>query len=153
MYLLLTDIFKEIQPINEQVDSINCGGCGVFAEHLYDLFIKLGHKPELAIITNSKKDMDKRVKGIPWENYPSITHIVVKVDKYYMDNSGVFDKIEDVPGYGFWGNELCTDLTIETLKEWTSWSSLWNDTFDRKHIKTIAKKINEVYEKFAQLEK
>lgn len=152
MYLLVNSIFEEIKPINVKVRYIHCGGCGVFAEHLYDLFAKLGHKPKLVIITNSAKDMDKRVKGKAYTSYPSLKHIIIKIDKYYVDNLGVYAKVENVP-YFDGKSECCKSLTIDKLREWNGNASMWNDTFNRKHISTITKKINNVYKKFAKIEK
>lgn len=150
---LITWLFEQYQTINEKVPYINHGGCGIFAEKLYILLCSLNLKPKLIIITDNSLGMDERVKGAGYctkHGYAFITHIVIKLNGKYIDSTGIYkttDAICDYHKYSFRERQVSTTLTLEKLKEWNADVMQWNRKFNRKHIKTIEKKLNDCYKK------
>lgn len=140
MYFLKPqEAFREL---NECVPHINCGGCGIFAEHLYTALVALGKKPSLVIITDNSYYMRKRIESGKKNSNSTLYHIVVKLGKYYYDNNGVYDEYHIKNMY--WGaNELC-EIEIDRLKELNENPRGWNSLFDREfipHIKTRLEKL------------
>lgn len=145
---LITWLFEQYQTINEKVGNINCGGCGIFAEKLFILLINLGLKPKLIVLTENKKGMDDRILNNNYRAY--ITHIVIKLGNRYIDSLGLYKTIDEIRlkhGYSIWECRISTKLTLDKLKEWNKDAGIWNRKFDRNHIKTIEKKLNECYKK------
>jgi hypothetical protein len=147
MYLLAKKILNEYQDINDTLPSLNRGGCGIFAEKLYDLYLRLGYKPIIILITDSLEGMKMRLESDN-QYYASIIHIVIKVEDYYIDSNTVSKDRNDI---GFTYGEICLDLTIDKLREWNSTASLWNRCFDRDDIGYISEKIENIYKKFGEM--
>lgn len=156
-FKLLTLLFELFADINEKVPRLNYGGCGVFAEKLYHLLCGLGLNPKLIVITDNAKGMNERVKGYDkWSfkyGYASITHIVVRVGRYYIDSTGIYKSIVFVcefHKYRETQRQVSTRLTIDVLEKWNAQPYIWNDSFNRRHIKTIEKKLAECYKTVEQ---
>jgi hypothetical protein len=150
-FKLITFLYEQFVDINEKVPRINHGGCGVFAEKLYMVLCNLGLTPKLIVITDNRKGMNERVKGEDnWSDkfgYASITHIVVKIGKHYVDSTGIYSSVKYVcehHAYRISIREVSTTLTIDTLKDWNNNPYIWNDSFNRRHIKTIENKLEKV---------
>jgi hypothetical protein len=144
------------QTITKKVRRINSGGCGIFAEYLYKVFIGLGLSPKLVVITNDVEQMNTRIEytktnGIDaWELRNSIIkHIMVYVGGKYIDCEGLYDCYKLV---GYSKTDSITDLlSIEVLEIWNKDTTIWNETFNRvKNTKLIEKKFKEINEKVVQ---
>jgi hypothetical protein len=139
-------LVEQYSSINEKVPYINHGGCGVFAEKLYNIMRNIGLKPQLVVITNNRIEMDKRIRGEA-HNYGSIIHIVVKIHGKYVDSTGVYKSIAAVADYHKYPlkeREVSTLLTTDVLANWNSQRYFWNERFNRKYIKTIEDKLEKV---------
>lgn len=155
---LITWLFEQYQTINEKVPYINEGGCGIFAEKLFNLLTSLSLNPKLIVLTNNRIGMDKRIGGMEGYSrlygYASITHIVVKLNDKYIDSTGIYETIKAISHvHKYKPNETYTSLklTIDKLMEWNAEPYMWNDNFNRKHIKRIENKLNECYKKYEKV--
>jgi hypothetical protein len=141
-YTLLEGLHQEYYNINSKLPYLNCGGCGIFAEHLYGILVELGYKPTLVVITNSANGMDELIEGkIKWVNCDAnIKHIVIAVNGVYMDSKVI---TQAVKGFGYSVCSETTDkLSIEVLKKWNRDLSMWNDTFNRNEEYLIVKRLH-----------
>jgi hypothetical protein len=131
-------VFNEYtNTIVNRVEYINCGGCGIFAENLYNLLTSFDIKAELMVITNNKAEMIKRIKGEHNDNWKAtVRHIVVKVGRNYIDCKQVVD---DWGGFGYEDSEI-TKVPIDKVKEWNRDVYMWNDLFDRRKHKPVIEK-------------
>lgn len=146
---IATLLYNEYKPINEKVNHIDCGGCGVFAEHLYKVLTKLGIECKLVVITGNVPSMNRRIKGLPRKRncgYGYIEHIMVEVDKMFIDHDGIAKRgLRDTLYSGIY--KTTRILTIDVLEKWNADPNIWNDMFNREHISTIEEKLKECYEK------
>lgn len=141
---LLDTLHEMVKPINQRVPYINCGGCGIFAEHLYNALSQLKLKPKLVVLTNDRVMMIKRIKGKANFDDANIKHIVIRVGEWYIDSKQMILSIE---GFGYSGSQFTDSLPIEVLTKWNKNYEQWNDTFDREKEYLILKKINEAKNK------
>lgn len=140
---LLKTLYNEYVNINSKLPTLNMGGCGLFAEHLYNVLVDLGFNPKLVIITNDPKEMEQLINNEihHTECMTSIRHIVVKVDRYYIDSKLITSNV-DMFGYG--RNSRYTDkLSVDVLSEWNKDIERWNDAFDRNKEYLIIKRLNQ----------
>jgi hypothetical protein len=76
------------------------------------------------------------------ENGIFLSHVMIKVKKYFIDGSGVFKGYDNTE----WTHRsVVTKLKIEQLKTLVSSPDGWNDKFDRKHMPKIKKLVNKVF--------
>ena len=61
---LIAWLFEQYQILNERIPYINEGGCGIFAEKLFNILTSLGLNPKLIVLTNNRIGMDKRIAGM-----------------------------------------------------------------------------------------
>ena len=131
--------------INKEVPNINYGGCGIFAEHLYYILIKLGVNCKIGVICNSdsKYGFECAVKNKDYDNMYGLRHIVIIVGNKMLDSNGVHTSLND---FTYIGVCISYAMKIEHLCEAND-MDVWNPTFNRRHIKTIENKLNIVYKK------
>lgn len=152
---IVKELFEHYYDINEKVNNINQGGCGVFAEKLFIALTKLGLKPKLVVLTDNSLAMKHRI--LDTEDYASyygyayIEHIAVKVGSILVDSEGIYKNVWDLRYCGeYESRQVCNTLTLEVLQEWNANARMWNDRFNRRHIKTIEKKLADCYKKVNQ---
>jgi hypothetical protein len=122
--------------------NIGSGGCGIFAEHLYDYLVSQGFKPKLSVLTTDEKYIESNIKNneVPFKDKE---HVAVCVDGFYIDASGVKPADEfcrDWSDVDLWydGNGRVEFDCIDTLRKWNITPNCWNTTFDReKNIPVI----------------
>src|ERR1017187_6547488 len=96
------EIFESLEwnytAIDTSIQNINRGGCGIFAEELYNLLLDLGFKPKLVILANDY-DKDNLVNAIR-TNMPSyymadndigFSHIMISTNGHLIDSNGVHE--------------------------------------------------------------
>ena len=136
-------LVNNYQNINETVRNINRGGCGIFAEKLYNILLKFGNKPKLLVITTDAEGLKTRISG-ETSMGGALEHIVVQVGKYYYDSQGRYTNHLKI---GTYGKTDLVELPLDVLVKWNAQSWRWNDCFNRRSIKTIETKLNNVYKK------
>lgn len=131
------------------VRNINSGGCGWFANHLYERLKDLGYKPKIVLqlsgkINNAKQifeqlncdlgnditGMDFQMSGLWWR------HIVIKVGKKLVDSDGAItmdDKKEFKDRYVVINKEILETMLSDT--------SGWNHYFNWNDEKVIKKRL------------
>lgn len=147
---LLTALYDQYQIVNSKVKYLNQGGCGVFAEGLFDVLTALGYKPTICIITPNKVGMTKRVNNDD-TGWASCTHMIIKVGKYYIDSTGVYNSITSMTAYhGYGYQELFVGISIDITREWNNNPYQWNDSFNRRQIVTVKKILEKSKKKVAK---
>ena len=147
------------------VPRLNAGGCGLVAEHLYRLLVKMGYKPEIIILVrdyiyndmetyimdiNAKRDkLD--IKKAVFQNAPAFSHIIIKVDNHYIDSNGIYTspkKVKDFEGeaalYGADYDFLCA------MNRSPIWNYMFNRTAGKKKLETRFKRIEKCIEKYIE---
>ena len=93
MNALESQIFTvKIKPVNENNRTINWGGCGLFAMALVKHLRRMGYSPTLVLIDyspNQYKDYMEEYGYIP-AFAPKPSHVMVKLNKYYIDSTGAY---------------------------------------------------------------
>jgi hypothetical protein len=83
---MLQEFVKGYMEINKDVPNINFGGCGVFAEHLYDRLKLMGYKPRLVVLTYPRHVKMLRLRlRLSGQDFvraydAAIVHVLIKVD-------------------------------------------------------------------------
>ena len=151
---VLLAFVAEMVKINKKHPNINYGGCGFFAVLLYDKLKALGFRPKIAVMVYSLEDFE-RSEGMYfehgmeyyWQNRrEGFPHVVVKAGGYYIDSTGAYKDYKDMPSY-WYKYKLYVGSDVEFIRECSNVSHLWNDSFNRRQIPTITKKIEKIYEK------
>ena len=131
--------------INGRIPDINRGGCGIFAEELYNTLIKLGNKPQIYIIT--RFNINDVLEAIANDNTYgfSFNHIIIKIGKYYYDSNGkrTIEDYRDIYG----SNISFVNCSIEYLNKLNANIDVWNDTFNRNKTKNIQAVLEKAFKK------
>ena len=147
------------------IPRLNAGGCGLVAEHLYRLLVKMGYKPEIIVLVhdyiysdmetfimdiNAKRNIKDIKKAIFYEA-PAFSHIIIKVNSFYMDGNGIYDSAKAVKD--FEGEDALYGVDYDMLCAMNR-SPIWNDTFNmsngnrgRQKLETKFKHIQKYIEK------
>jgi hypothetical protein len=109
------------QDIANNIDNINCGGCGVFAS----LLAKKLPNAKIAVF-----ERHNTVEEL-LENNEAMSHCMVEWDNKYIDGKIVVNKSEafqwnDVPFNGY--------INLSDLETLLQYKSTWNPTFNRNQI-------------------
>src|SRR3989304_2619009 len=142
MKAILEDIISQVQKKN--IPNINYGGCGVFAVSLYKNLPKQ-MRPRLVVLirgdASNYKFILKRQSNF---NGLRIPHVVVRVGKLYVDNTGVSHNINDLCDGGCWGyNKVVVPfkkMENEVVKNWRKWNTDFNRTKHASILKATIKK-------------
>lgn len=130
---ILKAIESELGLVLHNVHSINNGGCGIFAEHLYYTLSKAGLEPIITVIGKGEEQIKEVLRNNGKGSEIEFYHIVLYVDGYYIDSGGL---MIDLPLR--WINAtLVRGMSIDLLKEWNKDENNWNPCFDRSQIKYI----------------
>jgi hypothetical protein len=121
---------------------INSGGCGVFAQLLYNKFQELGVKVEILALfsdTESKsyQGFKKYIDTGVFTNNAMIEHVVIRFGELYLDSTGIYNSkislMKDI-----------IPMSIEQLNFMVE-NAKWNTIFDRDCIPFMKEKIDEVF--------
>lgn len=147
--MILKKLYSEVKSLNEQVENIHYGGCGVFAYHAYVTLKKLGHQPKLITITNSTTRFEQFLNDLFGWYDVHVQHIVVELNGQYIDNNGIYTTIKDVLHCDKEGLAVTEALTEDTLK-WMIDNLQWNSMFNREKIPVIEEKFVQTQQKLAK---
>jgi hypothetical protein len=148
----LKQLVSEYQDINFKVQNLNRGGCGIFAEHLYITLKKMGYKPRIVCLTRDKEQLKEFVQLNTTDCSDfynlSIGHVVIMINGKLIDSRGIHNTVDECWSSRFL-NQKYYKLTIrfDLLRTWNNDRYFWNNSFDRKNIKTIEKRLKNCYEK------
>ena len=136
----LKKIGEQLPMVSNVLRDINAGGCGYFAEHLYHLFIKIGVKPKLCLITRQIVDRKNA-------NY-NFNHIILKVGKYYYDNRGRNDKekLKYILNKAYWNDWRIHEVEIDLLFELNNNGKEMYNCYFRKRNRTYKKTLKNFFE-------
>ena len=133
-----------VKTINDEIPTINQGGCGIFAEKLYNILDKMGLNPTVVFITRYTGDWrewlgyDLNDKGVSIRNgmLDPFCHVMVKVDGYYLDSSGIYDRLAEHPMNCVVGSSFTPefDLGIEALRDILK-LDIWNDNYKKSNTR------------------
>ena len=119
---------------------VNNGGCGVFALSLGNRLNELGYKVEYRIMISEyhKNDLERANIAISNNSIRDICqtnwrHIMIKVGKHYIDVSGIYDEVKFA---------VTDKISEEFLREWLSIRFMWNSMFDRKQMRGVNMRLN-----------
>jgi hypothetical protein len=138
MRLKLTELLCDIKLRHPL---INSGGCGVFALSLGDRLNELGYNVEYRVMISKRNSYELELANVAISNnsingiyQTNWEHIMIKVGKHYIDVSGIYDEVTKF---------MVTDkISEEFLREWLSIKQMWNRLFDRKQMKGINMRLN-----------
>lgn len=146
--MVLTKLFEKIKDINDSVENIQYGGCGIFAQNIYNILTRLGYQPKIIVITKTLETIEDWVlKNNKDPYYFDVTHIVIELDGVYIDNNGVYLKTTSIMHCDDENLKVTDIVTPVVLKEWVD-NLHWNQRFDRRDVSVIEHKLNQVYELF-----
>lgn len=148
----LVSVLKGLSIVKDKYPKVNCGGCGAVALYISQELNKREIKHDIVWIGNSYTNK-KQIKDIFTNNSnPSLSefsengiflsHVMIKVKKYFIDGSGVFKGYDNTE----WTHRsVVTKLKIEQLNALVSSPDGWNDRFDRSDMPKIKKLVNKVF--------
>jgi hypothetical protein len=155
MDAILKTLKKELPRIYEKFNNINKGGCGEIAIFLYDELKECGVNSSIRVLErNHIKEPFENLKSntnndfTPYEfqdNVNTLTHLVVKINGYYVDCTGVYKTISKMRDY----SDLCDigEFPVSPLRKLVSEVGLWNSAFDRNQLPEIQSEIKNVFHK------
>lgn len=119
---------SDVMDYLSNIEDINCGGCGIAALVLYEMFKKEGKNPKILYFYLYYGDPNYKINKEFIKGNTDIAgsayHIVVEVDGRFYDCEGEYD----IDAMGIWEKHYVTkDHLINSLTH-----GGWNDTFDRK---------------------
>ena len=79
---------NEFSVLNKQVESIQYGGCTVFAIGLYELLVKLGKQPNICVISRTPRILERYKNDLFADaSLIDIGHVLIEVDGLFLDNT------------------------------------------------------------------
>lgn len=141
-----------LEVVNETFPTINRGGCGVFAVMIHDTLAEMGIPSEFHMICAWKSDVDKLEGKTDIEGLMSIAweHVVVSVDNYLIDSSGIYTGWDEFAKETKWGRGLLSKpLVKEMVGLHVEETRYWNPTFDRDLVPQIEENFTNAIKKVA----
>jgi hypothetical protein len=140
-----------LTTIQETYDSINNGGCGIFAKIVEKQLTKRGFNVEYVFLFRSKHCVNSanenaRCNDVYGLYCTSWCHVLLRVNGYYVDSSGVHKSEDDLKTKGDWhyeyvvGDPIPKDFMMEFLSNDNR--NNWNSCFDRRQSGAIALRFN-----------
>lgn len=155
MKLITKKALKRLLPqINEKVSFISKGGCGYFALYLYEELKAKGFNPEIRMLVYEYEDMNhanriiKKCNEGDHEYFWDVTslnwtHFMVKLNGYFIDNSGVFYGVSRHTNWSFSSCRATKEFSVEVLKDMLKECD-WNSAYDRRKNRTMKKEIKKI---------
>lgn len=140
----LHKLIIQFNKLNDEIQNIDSGGCGVFAQLLTQKLRRHRFKPVIRVLSYQPTEIDELIATN--DTCPlgtSYSHIFVEVNGEFIDNHGKWTEREML---NEWHGRYLVDseLPLNLLKEWNSDPRCWNDTFDRKNIPVLKDKIKRI---------
>lgn len=147
---------RKLERVLSDVNSLNCrinsGGCGFFALKLYEVLTSMDFDVKLIFVYNNKSSLEKGnnfinsnsnkgrvdVKGLDFLGW---SHVMIRVNGYYIDSKGLEKKFED-KGWGSIYGSLTYDILSEMVKP--NSGITWNPMFNKNYKGVISRKLNQL---------
>lgn len=161
---LYSALNSELPIVKDNFPEINYGGCGVFALFLSKELDKLGIEHSITwigqyegydsdynthdLIHSIFDDNGSKTNVCDFHNNDlTLSHIMVVIDGYLVDATGVYLDLDDAD----WGNrEELAIITQKQLELLVSKPDGWNDWFDRDNIPNVGKMVKKIMKKVAK---
>lgn len=150
--LNLQKLSDNIGRINNTVDYISFGGCGVFALYLAHALAKAKIKTEIKAMSSRYYDDEadnilKTANSLTELNntygiYLGHIAVVIEDEGAWVDSNGVFDSADDNGFCGAYGLKVFGTIPVEKLGVYVADAGCWNDHFDRSQMPLLHKLIN-----------
>lgn len=121
---MIENLLEEIEKINNKYPKIDWGGCGTFSYHLSEKLNNLNVKNQIVYVP------EKETPNGAYRCDIKFHHILVKVDDYLIDNSGIRNVEEEL-----------FHLENEKLKCMLEDKKLWNNVFPQEEWSYLASDI------------
>lgn len=142
--------------IEKSVQSLNAGGCCVYAAHVAK---RLQHIVPTRVVVFNSEDIDiNYVRANVTNNYSirewynngmRFYHILVEFDyrgkTYLMDSTGIYDDLTHAGACAGDATYKTGELTIDETIAFASRPHGWNWWFDRRQIPTLKKHVNRTF--------
>jgi hypothetical protein len=128
------------EKINEEIEYLNCGGCGFFAYFMSKKLIMLGYQPKILVLERNDIEIEGKYKilkaiknnqkvSIP-KNSLSSAHFVVQCGNYVFDSEEIIN-IENNPlklnemlfGWRYIGEYTVEDMAIALYRDKPGWNN------------------------------
>lgn len=158
----ITMLEEKIKNVGRKFSNINRGGCGYFAYLFHKEILKQldgsgmdvtillasGMSPEGGIDETPESemyDLQKLKDDHDIENSHVFLELRVSDEEYYyMDCTGIYDKVEDMPWQNTFGLKAYDIGEINHFILWhwiTEHADEWNDSFDKNQVPDMAEYI------------
>ena len=160
---LYSALNSELPYIDMHFPDLNCGGCGAFALYLSKELDKIGVDHSIVWIGENYGDCDEDTHELlhsvfhdngQWSNVTnfhdvdiSLTHIMIDIDGYLVDSTGVYMSLDDTEFY--MKSELGV-ITQEQLEWLVSNPEGWNSWFNRDDMPKVNKMVKKAMKKIAK---
>ncbi len=127
------NLFNKVIDFLKNVESINCGGCGVAALALYDAAVLEGKTPKIVYLYHpfwswGEREINEEVMRGKREKAESCWHIVVEIDGKHYHADGEIDSSSEVEHMLHYQKHIVErEMLINSLT-----NGGWNSSFDRK---------------------
>lgn len=154
----LVELFS---PLNERVDNINYGGCGIAAVAIAIRLKELGYKAEIIACTTSRfrqditelKEMNRVLRQNRLNNTSNVdefrthSHYVVKCGRIYIDTETVYirhrKRLSEVAGFINCVFYPIGKINIADLAYLNGFPYKWNSDFNRADISKVVSYIQD----------
>lgn len=159
---ILDYLNHKLPLIDRQFDSINAGGCAIFAYTLAkELKDTLNIDAKILWLEDHKITKDiihKAIKEVSTQNGGNFnlkqlnsygvwcSHVMLMINKHVVDSTGVHPSI-NCTRWGYY-NPIEDVMDIDTLKVLCDNPDGWNFRFDRSQIESIAKEIKKTLKEY-----
>ena len=123
---------KQFNNFNLSFPTIRFGGCGIFAELLYEKFIKFDIVPKIFIF-GTKMQLEE-------ENF---FHVSLKIGNKFIDSMGTHENLLKLRKANHLPFVTQKEITLGDLLELNR-KNIWNGTFDKKYIPDIKAEIDKI---------
>lgn len=136
-----SEIIKKIHNLNEKIREeiyrLNQGGCGIFADELYKVLVKLGFQPKIAIKAGvipfeERKKFINETMNNNFENSSktAFSHCMIQLENFLIDgyNCCEGNRIED--GFQIMPFEINGYYTKDELEIAIAYAD-WNENYSR----------------------
>ena len=146
---MLKIIESKIKEIGNEFPSIRFGGCGVFAELLFDKLTAIDIVPKVIIFGWTKPiEVEELNKKQPCASKLlkefHFFHIALKVNKVFIDSDGIHKSFEEIRKKNKLPFVSQREIRYKTLR-FLNKQGIWNDKFDRKSIPYIRERFDKIF--------